>query len=90
MRRRKGEEEKLREEEAGREGGREAGCQQWKSTADSSNPRSLSQLGTIVMESLRQNLKRKPLQQQALLLCQLTQKAALHHTSAFVCAGCGQ
>lgn len=54
-----------------RKGGREIGFQQWKSTADSSNPRSLSQLGMIVMESLRQNLKGKPLQQQALLLYQL-------------------
>lgn len=59
----------------GTEGGWEtADCQQWKSTADSSNPRSLSQLGMIVMESLRQNLKRKPLQQQALLLCQLLKR----------------
>lgn len=68
----------------GREGGRE-GCQQRKSTADSSNPRSLSQLGTIVMESPRQNLKRKPL-----VALSATQKAALHYTPAFVCAGCGQ
>lgn len=57
MRRKTGIEERLTE----REGGREGGCQQRKSTADSSNPRSLSQLGTIVMESPRQNLKRKPL-----------------------------
>lgn len=57
----------------GTEGGWEAAdCRQWKSTADSSNPRSLP--GMIVMESLRQNLKRKPLQQQALLLCQLLKR----------------
>lgn len=54
----------------GKERIREGGCQQWKSTAHSSIPRSLSQLGTIVMESPRQNLKRKPLQQHALLLRQ--------------------
>ncbi len=66
MRRGKEEEERLRE----KEGKREGGCQQRKSTADSYNPRSLSQLGTIVIESPRQNLKRKPLQRQALLLCQ--------------------
>lgn len=33
--------------------------QQWKSTADSCNPRSLSQLDMIVMESLGQNPKEK-------------------------------
>lgn len=53
---------------------REAGCRQRKSTANSSNPRSLTQLGTIVMESLRQNLKRNPHQQQGMLLCQLLER----------------
>lgn len=56
---------------------------QRKSTADSSNPRSLSQLDTIVMEGLRQNLKRKPLQPFSSRPC-CPQKGALHSTSAFV------
>lgn len=54
------ENERLRD---GREGGRR------KSTADSCNPRSLSQLGMIVMESLRQKPEEKTLHWQA-LLCQ--------------------
>lgn len=39
----------------GRMGGGGADGPQWKSTADSCNPRSLSQLDMIVMESLGQN-----------------------------------
>lgn len=49
--------------------GREGGRRRRKSTADSCNPRSLSQLGMIVMESLRQKPEEKTLHWQA-RLCQ--------------------
>lgn len=74
----------------GRMGDRGADGQQWKSTADSCNPRSLSQLDMIVMESLGQNPKEKIPSAAGLLALSASLKGCFTLYICIVYACCGE